>query len=577
MNNRGNLVGLGVMAVAAVAVAAGSQPIYHAIQEAKLKNAAGGEEIRVLTGEAEGYGGPISVSVTMAGDRIIDLEITGGSETPDIGGTAMASLKEAILSSQSLEGVDAVSGATWTSKGVFEAIRVAMGETAGDGAGTDSALAAQEEIQASELTHGLGFYSNGRLGPGSDDQDAGVYSFNEVVAYVLFDNEGTILDLEVDQLEVAPPNYDGATMPEFTGFPGQSYNADEDHDAVVDGVWEQTDDQFLAQVDSWQTKRERGSSYKLNSGSWSDEMDIFEEYFKGMTIDQLQEWYDTYCSDVNGRPLFGTSENEEDMAKFAALSEEDVAGLDAISGATMSLNDAHGNILGAIVKAYDNRRPVEAEKIAKIGLGITNTGRLGPGSDDQGVGVYSFNTQASGVCFNEDGTIAAVYTDVMEVATPNYDGASMPGLTGFPGQSYNADQDHDAVVDTVLEQTEDSFLAEIDSWQTKRERGTSYKLNSGTWTDEMNIFEDFFKGMTTEEVSSWFAAYCSDVNGRPLFGTSENEKDIAKYDAFTDEEKSGLDAISGATMSLRDSHGDILGSIEKAGANAKDTNITVGP
>ena len=577
MNNRGNLVGLGVMAVAAVAVAAGSQPIYHAIQEAKLKNAAGGEEIRVLTGEAEGYGGPISVSVTMAGDRIIDLEITGGSETPDIGGTAMASLKEAILSSQSLEGVDAVSGATWTSKCVFEAIRVAMGETAGDGAGTDSALAAQEEIQASELTHGLGFYSNGRLGPGSDDQDAGVYSFNEVVAYVLFDNEGTILDLEVDQLEVATPNYDGATMPDFTGFPGQSCNADEDHDAVVDGVWEQTDDQFLAQVDSWQTKRERGSSYKLNSGTWSDEMDIFEEYFKGMTIDQLQEWYDTYCSDVNGRPLFGTSENGEDMAKFAALSEEDVAGLDAISGATMSLNDAHGNILGAIVKAYDNRRPVEAEKIAKIGLGITNTGRLGPGSDDQGVGVYSFNTQASGVCFNEDGTIAAVFTDVMEVATPNYDGASMPGLTGFPGQSYNADQDHDAVVDTVLEQTEDSFLAEIDSWQTKRERGTSYKLNSGTWTDEMNIFEDFFKGMTTEEVSSWFDAYCSDVNGRPLFGTSENEKDIAKYDAFTDEEKSGLDAISGATMSLRDSHGDILGSIEKAGANAKDTNITVGP
>ena len=164
----------------------------------------------------------------------------------------------------------------------------------------------------------------------------------------------------------------------------------------------------------------------------------------------------------------------------------------------------------------------------------------------------------------------------MEVATPNYDGESMPGLTGFPGQSYNADEDHDAVVDTVLEQTEDSFLAQIDSWQTKRERGSSYKLNSGTWTDEMNIFENFFVGMTTEEVSQWFADYCSDVNGRPLFGASENEEDIAKYEAFTDEEKSSLDAISGATMSLRDAHGDILGSIEKAWTNAKDTNITVG-
>ena len=572
MNNNGNLVGLGIMAVAAVAVAAGSQPLYNAIQESRLKSAAGGEEIRTLTGQAEGYGGPISVTVTAAGDRIIDLEITGSDETPDIGGTAISSLRTAIVENQGLDGVDAVSGATWTSNGVFDAIRTAMGEAVEE----DTALASQEEIQASELTHGLGFYSNGRLGPGSDDQGTGVYSFNEVVAYVLFDNEGTILDLEVDQLEVATPNYDGESMPGLTGFPGQSYNADTDHDAVVDTILEQTEDSFLSDVDSWQTKRERGSSYKLNSGTWTDEMDIFEEYFKGMTVDQLQDWYSKYCSDVNGRPLFGTSENEEDIAKYEALSDEDKAGLDAISGATMSLNDSHGNILGAILKAYDNRRPVEAEKISKIGLGITNTGRLGPGSDDQDVGVYSFNTQASGVCYDGDGRIAAVYTDVMEVATPNYDGASMPGLTGFPGQSYNADEDHDAVVDTVLEQTEDSFLAQIDSWQTKRERGSSYKLNSGTWTDEMNIFENFFVGMTTEEVSQWFADYCSDVNGRPLFGASENEEDITKYEAFTDEEKSSLDAISGATMSLRDAHGDILGSIEKAWTNAKDTNITVG-
>ena len=572
MNNNRNLVGLGIMAVAAVAVAAGSQPLYNAIQESRLKSAAGGEEIRTLTGQAEGYGGPISVTVTAAGDRIIDLEITGSDETPDIGGTAISSLRTAIVENQGLDGVDAVSGATWTSNGVFDAIRTAMGEAVEE----DTALASQEEIQASELTHGLGFYSNGRLGPGSDDQGTGVYSFNEVVAYVLFDNEGTILDLEVDQLEVATPNYDGESMPGLTGFPGQSYNADTDHDAVVDTVLEQTEDSFLADVDSWQTKRERGSSYKLNSGTWTDEMDIFEEYFKGMTVDQLQDWYSKYCSDVNGRPLFGTSENEEDIAKYEALSDEDKAGLDAISGATMSLNDSHGNILGAILKAYDNRRPVEAEKISKIGLGITNTGRLGPGSDDQDVGVYSFNTQASGVCYDGDGRIAAVYTDVMEVATPNYDGESMPGLTGFPGQSYYADEDHDAVVDTVLEQTEDSFLAQIDSWQTKRERGSSYKLNSGTWTDEMNIFENFFVGMTTEEVSQWFADYCSDVNGRPLFGASENEEDITKYEAFTDEEKSSLDAISGATMSLRDAHGDILGSIEKAWTNAKDTNITVG-
>ncbi len=571
MNNKSNLVGLGVMAASAVVLIAVSNPLYNAIKDAQLKNAAGGEEVTVVTGEAEGYGGTITAQVTLAGDRIIGLELTGNQETPEIGGEAMTALKNSILENESLDGVDVVSGATWTSNGVFDAIRTAMGEETGSGTEENTA---QEEIQAAGITHGLGFYSNGRLGPGSDDQDTGVYSFNEVVAYVLFDDAGKILDLEVDQLEVATPNYDGESMPDFTGFPGQSYNADEDHDGTVDTVWEQTDDSFLSQVESWQTKRERGSSYKLNSGTWEDEMDAFEEFFKGMTVEEVQTWYDKYCSDVNGRPLFGTSENEEDIAKYDALTEDEKASLDAISGATMSLNDAHGNILGAIVKAYENRRPVNADKIAKIGLGFTNTGRLGPGSDDQDTGVYSFNTQAAGVCYDEEGKIAAIYTDVMEVSTPNYDGESMPNFTGFPGHSYNADEDHDGTVDAVLEQTEDTFLSQIEGWQTKRERGSSYKLNSGTWTDEMNIFEEFFAGMTTEEVSAWFADYCSDVNGRPLFGTSENEEDIAKYDALSQEEKDAMDAVSGATMSLRDSHGDILGAIEKAWACAKDTNIT---
>ena len=343
--DRGNLIGLGVVAVAAVALVAVANPAYDALEQSRLENAADGEEIVTATGEGEGYGGTITVEVTMAGDRILDLQLTGADETPEIGGAAITALQDEILEKQSLDGVEAVSGATWTSDGVFDAIRSAMGEEVG---GEDE-TAVQEEVQTAGLTHGLGVYSTGRLGPGSDDQGVGVYSFNEAVAYVLFDGDGRIVDLEVDQLEVATPNYDGESMPDFTGFPGQSYNADEDHDAVVDTVWEQTEDSFLAQVESWQTKRERGDSYKLNSGTWEDEMDIFEEAFKGMTVEEVEQWYEKYCSDVNGRPLFGTSENEEDIAKYEAFSSEDLAELDAVSGPTMSLNDAHGNILGAIV------------------------------------------------------------------------------------------------------------------------------------------------------------------------------------------------------------------------------------
>ena len=524
----------------------------------------------VVTGEAEGYGGPITAEVTLEDDKIVDLKLTGDQETPAIGGAALEALQAAIIEKGAIDGVDAVAGATWTSNGVFGAIQTAMGIEPEGGQGAD-----QKELAATGVSHGIGFSSNGRLGPGKDDKETGVYSFNEVIAYVLFDDEGRILDLEIDQLEVATPNYDGEHMPHLTGFPGQSYNADENHDEKVDTVLEQTDDTFLAEGEGWTTKRERGSTYKLNSGTWTDEMDLFEETFRGMTVEEINGWYAAYCSDLNGRPLHGTSEKEEDVKKYEALSADEKAALDAISGATMSLNDGHGNIIAAIEKAYEYRRPVEAETIASIGLGITNTGRLGPGKDDKETGVYSFNTQAVGACYDGDGKIVALYTDVMEIATPNYDGEHMPHLTGFPGQSYNADENHDEKVDTVLEQTDDTFLAEIQTWATKRERGDTYKLNSGTWTDEMNLFEGFFAGMTTEEVTAWYEAACSDLNGRPLHGTSEKEEDVKKYEALSDQQKQELDGISGATMSLRDPHGDILGAIEKARASAKETSITV--
>ncbi len=570
--NKGNMIGLSVMAAASVLVVAGTGPIYKAVKQQQLNAAADGAETIVVTGEGAGYGStPIQAEVTLAGDKIIALNLIGEGETPEIGGAAMGALKEAILAAGTIEGVDAISGATWTSNGVFEAVKSAMGVEA-------EAEEAEEEVvsmEAAGLSHGLGFYSTGRVGPGKDDQETGVYSFNEVVAYVLFDNDGRIMDLEIDQLEVATPNYDGASMPDFTGFPGQNYNKDEDHDGTVDKTAEQTDDTFLAEVDGWKTKRERGADYKMGTGTWADQMDIFESLFKGMTVEEVKSWYTENCSDLNGRPLHGTSNKEEDIAKYEALSDEAKAGLDAVSGATMSLNDSHGNIVGAIERAYENRVAIEAEKVSRIGLGFTNTGRVGPGKDDKEVSVYSFNIQAAGAAYDADGKILALYTDVMEVATPNYDGASMPDFTGFPNQKYNADEDHDGTVDTLLDQTEDSFLEQVGSWKTKRERGDSYKLGAGTWADEMDIFQNYFTGMTADEVNGWFDKYCSDLNGRPLFGTSNKEDDIAKYEALTEEEKAGLDAVSGATMSLKDPHGDILGAILDSWEKAKDTDITV--
>ena len=60
----------------------------------------------------------------------------------------------------------------------------------------------------------------------------------------------------------------------------------------------------------------------------------------------------TFCSDLNGRPLINPSK-DEDVEKRGKLTDEQKAELDSISGATMSLNDAHGDLISSIEKAAE--------------------------------------------------------------------------------------------------------------------------------------------------------------------------------------------------------------------------------
>jgi hypothetical protein len=188
------------------------------------------------------------------------------------------------------------------------------------------------------------------------------------------------------------------------------------------------------------------------------------------------------------------------------------------------------------------------------------------------------STRCTPAIFDGDGKILYLNIDQLEVATPNYDGESMPHFSGYPGQGgYNMDADHDGKVDSVSENTEDSFLAEIAGWKTKRERGEGYKLNTASWQNEMDAYQKIFVGMTVDEVEAWFAKYASDVNGRPLKADSSNEQDVTKYNALSDEDKAYLaDVTSSATMSLKDSHGDILAAIRKSFENKVPVELTIG-
>ncbi|MBQ7886220.1 MAG: FMN-binding protein [Clostridia bacterium] len=528
-----------------------------------------------LTGIAKGFGGELTVTVTTEGDKITAVTVDSHNETNGIGTLAIDQLPAKIVEANSAD-VDTVASATVTSNAIIAAVKNAIDPANNPYEAPAAAPVKTQSAEASEAYIGIGVSSTGRKGPGSDDQGTQVWSFNQVIAAVVFDAEGRILLSNVDQLEIATPNYDGATMPHLSGFPGQGgYNLDSDHDAVVDGKTEDTEENFMAEVASWQTKRERGEGYVMGTGYWAQQMDKFQEVFAGKTVEEVKEWFAKYCSDSNGRPM--KAGVEADAAKYDALTDDEKAMLaDVTSTATMSLNDSHGDIITALEKAYANRVPLNVESASAMGLGVVNTGRKGPGSDDQGTQVWSFNDVYVATLFDAEGKIVAMHADQMEIATPNYDGATMPHFSGFPGQGgYNLDSDHDAVVDGKTEDTEEAFMAEVASWQTKRDRGEGYVMGTGYWAQQMDKFQETFVGMTAEEVEAWFAAYCSDSNGRPM--KDGVEADAAKYGALSDDEKAMLaDVTSAATMSLRDSHGDILSAIVKSAENKVDVELTIG-
>ena len=77
------------------------------------------------TGTGEGYGGEITVSVTVSGGQITAIEIVSApDETPAYLGQALGVI-ERILARQ-VPGVDAVAGATFSSEGIMEAVENAL-------------------------------------------------------------------------------------------------------------------------------------------------------------------------------------------------------------------------------------------------------------------------------------------------------------------------------------------------------------------------------------------------------------------------------------------------------------------
>lgn len=212
-------------------------------------------------------------------------------------------------------------------------------------------------VGSAKIYEGLGTKVIFRNGPGKDSEGAPVYSFNIAMARATFDAEGRILNVFIDGYEVSSPNYDGASMPHFSGWPEQPGTNVSDHTTEkVVGKAVNTLESATAEVNGWVTKRQRGDSYHMNANNeWYKQMDFFQKFFVGKTVAELEAWFEKNTT-AAGRPIKANTTNEADLAKLNKLTADEKAQLaDVVSGATMSIRDAHGDFLGAVGEAYKNR------------------------------------------------------------------------------------------------------------------------------------------------------------------------------------------------------------------------------
>ncbi|SHN75367.1 chlorophenol reductase [Desulfitobacterium chlororespirans] len=197
---------------------------------------------------------------------------------------------------------------------------------------------------AKKLYQGIGMAANYRDNTARQkDHD----NLNVTTVAALFDDAGKIVKLQFDVVEILPDMFPGWMDPEA---------ADKSlyKDAQAKGF-------------NWETKKEEGDAYGMKASAvsgkeWWEQMNFYEEYFKGKTVAEVQDWFVKYC-DANGRPYkmaYPDKLTDADKAKVATFTEAEKKMLvDVTTGATMSLQDPHSRFIDALVKAYEVRKEVK--------------------------------------------------------------------------------------------------------------------------------------------------------------------------------------------------------------------------
>lgn len=83
------------------------------------------------TATEQGYLSEVTVTVTIAGGTIAEVDIDASGETPALGGAAAEQLAGTIAAAGGTDGVDIVAGSTFTSEAVLAAVENCLAQAKG--------------------------------------------------------------------------------------------------------------------------------------------------------------------------------------------------------------------------------------------------------------------------------------------------------------------------------------------------------------------------------------------------------------------------------------------------------------
>ena len=115
-----------------------------------------------FTGTAKGFGGDVTVTLTIDNGVITDAKAEGADETPGVGTPALEKLPAAMMAGNTVN-VDVVGGATFTSNAVIEAAKAAL---VAAGLNVDDYMTKAEAVKAEDATYDVDVVIVGAGGAG---------------------------------------------------------------------------------------------------------------------------------------------------------------------------------------------------------------------------------------------------------------------------------------------------------------------------------------------------------------------------------------------------------------------------